>query len=171
LSAAATLPRLLVLPNGTLTAGPLHARCAVGRAGIASHKREGDGATPRGRFRLLAVLYRPDRLPRPKTHLPLTAIRPDSGWCDDPGSPAYNQPVRLPFAANHEELWRSDHLYDVVVVIDYNTRPAIPGAGSAIFLHLATPDYAPTAGCVAVSRETMQRLLPKLGPATLIDIR
>jgi L,D-peptidoglycan transpeptidase YkuD (ErfK/YbiS/YcfS/YnhG family) len=171
LSAAATIPRLLVLPNGTLTAGPLHARCAIGRAGITGDKREGDGATPRGRFRLLAAMYRPDRLPRPKTHLPLTAIRPDAGWCDDPASPAYNQPVRLPFPADHEELWRSDRLYDVVVVLDYNIRPTIRGAGSAIFLHLATPDYAPTAGCVAISFETMLRLLPRLGTETVIDIR
>jgi L,D-peptidoglycan transpeptidase YkuD (ErfK/YbiS/YcfS/YnhG family) len=143
----------------------------LGRAGITGAKREGDGATPRGRFRLLAAMYRPDRLPRPLTYLPLSAIRPDSGWCDDPTDRAYNQPVRLPYAANHEELWRADHLYDVVIVLDYNIRPAIPGAGSAIFLHLATPDYAPTAGCVAVSPKTMHRLLPRLGTETVIDIR
>jgi L,D-peptidoglycan transpeptidase YkuD (ErfK/YbiS/YcfS/YnhG family) len=171
LSAAATLPRLLVLPNGTVHAGQIHARCALGRTGVTSHKREGDGGTPQGRFRLLAALYRPDRIARPKTHLPLTAIRPSSGWCDDPADRAYNQPVTLPFAAGHEELWRQDHLYDVVIVLDYNIKPAVPGAGSAIFLHLATPDFRPTAGCVAVSLETMRRLLPRLGPETVIDIR
>jgi L,D-peptidoglycan transpeptidase YkuD (ErfK/YbiS/YcfS/YnhG family) len=170
LTANATLSRLLVLPNGTLTAGPLHARCALGRAGITSHKREGDGATPRGRFRLLAAMYRADRIARPKTHLPLTAIRPDTGWCDDPADPAYNQPVRLPYPAGHEQLWRGDHLYDVVIVLDYNIRPTIPGAGSAIFLHLAAPDFRPTAGCVAVSLGTMQRLLPRLGTETMLQM-
>jgi L,D-peptidoglycan transpeptidase YkuD (ErfK/YbiS/YcfS/YnhG family) len=125
-TANAALRRLLVLPNGTLTAEGIHARCALGRAGITGAKREGDGATPRGRFRLLAAMYRPDRLPRPLTYLPLSAIRPDSGWCDDPTDRAYNQPVRLPYAANHEELWRADHLYDVVIVLDYNIRPPSP---------------------------------------------
>jgi L,D-peptidoglycan transpeptidase YkuD (ErfK/YbiS/YcfS/YnhG family) len=171
LTANAILPRILVTPNGTLVAGALHARCAVGRAGVTSRKREGDGATPRGRFRLLAAMYRPDRLARPMTGLPLTAIRPGAGWCDDPSDHAYNQPVRLPYPGRHENLWRDDRLYDVVIVLDYNIRPAIAGAGSAIFLHLAAPGYKPTAGCVAVSLETMRRLLPRLGRETFIEIR
>ncbi len=160
----------LLVRNGTLAAGPLHARCAVGRAGITSHKREGDGATPRGSFRLLAALYRPDRLPRPITSLPLTAIDPDAGWCDDPADRNYNRAVRLPYKARHETLWRKDHLYDVVVVLDYNVDPVTPGAGSAIFLHLGHDDFAPTSGCVVVSLETMRKLLPHLGRETMIEI-
>lgn len=170
LTARAALSHLLVR-DGTLIAGTLHARCAVGRGGVTSHKREGDGATPRGTFRLLAALYRPDRLPRPVTSLPLTAIDPGAGWCDDPADRNYNRAVRLPCEARHENLWREDHLYDVVVVLDYNIDPVTPGAGSAIFLHLAREDFAPTSGCVAVSPATMRKLLPRLGRDTMIEVR
>jgi L,D-peptidoglycan transpeptidase YkuD (ErfK/YbiS/YcfS/YnhG family) len=170
-TARATFRHLLVRPNGTLTAGPLHARCAVGRAGITSTKREGDGATPRGTFRLLAALYRPDRVPRPITGLPLTAIDRNAGWCDDPADRNYNRAVRLPYAAWHENLWRDDHLYDVVVVLDYNIDPVVPGAGSAIFLHLGHADFAPTSGCIVVSLETMRHLLPRLSRETMLEIR
>jgi L,D-peptidoglycan transpeptidase YkuD (ErfK/YbiS/YcfS/YnhG family) len=175
-TADAIRPRILVCPatsdrtRGFVLAGTIEAPCALGRAGTRSTKREGDGATPMGSFRLRAVLYRADRLPRPRTHLPVTAVHKDSGWCDDPNDRAYNRPVRLPFAAGHEHLWREDHLYDVIVVIDYNLAPVRRGAGSAIFLHLAREDFAPTEGCVAVSRETMLRLLPHLAPQTTIEI-
>jgi L,D-peptidoglycan transpeptidase YkuD (ErfK/YbiS/YcfS/YnhG family) len=170
LTARAPLAHLLVR-NGTLTAGALQARCATGRGGITSHKREGDGATPRGTFRLLAALYRPDRLPRPITSLPLTAIDPDAGWSDDPDDRNYNRAVRLPYTPHHENLWRKDHLYDVVVVLDYNIDPVTRGAGSAIFLHLAHEDFAPTSGCVVVTLSTMQRLLPRLSRDTVMEIR
>jgi L,D-peptidoglycan transpeptidase YkuD (ErfK/YbiS/YcfS/YnhG family) len=177
MTAAGTLSEILVVPapgdrrRGMLLAGALHAPCALGRSGIAQWKREGDGATPAGNFRLTAVLYRPDRVSRPRTALPVTAIHPDSGWCDDPADRAYNQPVRLPYAASHERLWRADRLYDVVVVIDYNLAPAKRGAGSAIFLHIASKDFAPTEGCVSVAPATMRALLPRLGPRTRIVIR
>jgi len=175
-TADAILPRILVSPaspdgtRGFVRAGTMAVPCALGRTGVSQWKREGDGATPAGSFTLRAVLYRADRVPRPWTHLPVTAIHEDSGWCDDPNDRAYNRPVRLPFAAGHERLWRDDHLYDLVVVIDYNLSPVRRGAGSAIFLHIATKEFAPTAGCVAVSRETMFRLLPHLGPQTTIEI-
>lgn len=177
MKALATFAEIIVVPaagdtrRGMLLAGSLHVPCALGRTGIARRKREGDGGTPAGSFGLVAVLYRPDRGPRPRTSLSVTAIAPDSGWCDDPRCPAYNQPVRLPFAGSHEHLWRGDRLYDVVVVTDYNLAPAIPGAGSAIFLHIAHEDFAPTEGCVAVSPVAMRRLLPRLSPRTRIVIR
>jgi L,D-peptidoglycan transpeptidase YkuD (ErfK/YbiS/YcfS/YnhG family) len=128
-------------------------------------KREGDGATPRGLFRLLHVLFRPDRLRAPQTALPVHPIAPDDGWCDDPSRPQYNQPVQLPFAASHERLWRLDRLYDIVVVMNHNASPAIAGSGSAVFLHLARPGLAATEGCVAVSRRHMLALL------ALVDCR
>ncbi len=157
--------------RGLLIAGGLKAECALGRAGIGGRKREGDGKTPLGQYRLVAVLYRPDRLRRPTTRLPVMPIRPDAGWCDDPGDPHYNQKVRLPFAASHEELWRDDHVYDLLVILDYNLKRPVRGAGSAIFLHLAKPALTPTAGCVAVSLPTMRRLLAAVGPGTFLDIR
>ena len=144
---------------GTLGAGGARVLCALGRSGIVRAKREGDGGTPAGTHRLVGVLYRPDRIGRPVTRLPVAPIRRDDGWCDDPADIRYNRPVRLPYGASHERLWREDHLYDVVVVLDYNLTAPMPGRGSAIFLHLARAAFAPTAGCVAVDMETMRRLL------------
>jgi L,D-peptidoglycan transpeptidase YkuD (ErfK/YbiS/YcfS/YnhG family) len=96
--------------------------------------------------------------------------RPDDGWCDDPQHRRYNRNVRLPFAASHERMWRDDELYDIVIEIGWNDRPAIRGRGSAVFAHLARPGYTPTEGCVALSRRDMVRLLPRIGPETRMDI-
>ena len=156
--------------RGALTAAGFRTLCALGRAGVIQEKREGDGATPSGRHRLVAVLYRTDRMSRPHTLLPVAAIGPDAGWCDDQADRNYNRPVRLPYPGSAERLWRDDRLYDLVVVLDYNLRPAKPGRGSAIFLHLATPDFAPTAGCVAVDAEAMRRLLAAASEQTFLIV-
>lgn len=147
------------------------ARAALGISGIGRDKREGDGRTPAGRFHMVAVLYRADRSRRPRTALPVAAIRRDDGWCDDPGDRNYNRPVRHPYRARHERLWRDDHLYDVVVILDFNLARPQPGAGSAIFLHIAAPGFPPTAGCVAVDETTMRRLLARARPGTRVEIR
>ena len=143
----------------TLRCGTLTFRCAIGRTGISHLKREGDGATPAGRHRILWVYYRPDRLVPPRTILPLPVLRQNDGWCEDPRHGSYNRPTRLPSSAGHESLWRSDDLYNIVGVLDWNTRPRVSGRGSAIFLHLCRPDYAPTAGCIALSLGDLRRLL------------
>jgi L,D-peptidoglycan transpeptidase YkuD (ErfK/YbiS/YcfS/YnhG family) len=156
--------------RGLLVAGGLRIPCALGRAGIVHLKREGDGATPVGRLALLAAFYRADRLRRPATALPLFPLRPEIGWCDDPADRRYNRAVRLPFKASHERLWRSDHLYDVVVILDYNLARPRRGAGSAIFLHVASPGFSPTEGCVAISLPAMLRLLARSGPGTFLDV-
>jgi L,D-peptidoglycan transpeptidase YkuD (ErfK/YbiS/YcfS/YnhG family) len=156
--------------RGLLVTGVTAFPCALGRAGPALGKREGDGATPVGTFRMAGAFYRADRLPRPDSALPLRALRPHDGWCDDPRSRFYNQWVTLPFPASHERLWRDDHLYDVVVVIDYNLDHPKADAGSAIFLHCAAPGFAPTAGCVAVTPAAMRRLLPRIGLETRLTI-
>jgi L,D-peptidoglycan transpeptidase YkuD (ErfK/YbiS/YcfS/YnhG family) len=114
--------------------------------------------------------YRPDRMRRPTTAVPMTPLRPDDGWCDDAGHPRYNCPVRLPFDASHERLWREDHVYDIVIELDWNRMPAIRGRGSAIFLHLARPGLSPTEGCVAVAPAAMRRLLPLLRAGSIIQI-
>jgi L,D-peptidoglycan transpeptidase YkuD (ErfK/YbiS/YcfS/YnhG family) len=149
--------------DGTTTA-------AVGRAGVKDGKHEGDGATPAGSYPLVSVLYRPDRLTAPTSHLPVHPIAPTEGWVDDPADANYNRLVSLPYPASAEQMWREDDLYDALVVIGYNSDPVIPGAGSAIFLHIATPDFAPTAGCVAIKREVLLGLLPRLGPGSKITI-
>lgn len=156
--------------RGRVTAGSTVMACALGPRGIARRKREGDGATPAGSYRLTIALVRADRLGRPRTSLPVRRISPADGWCDDAACPLYNRPVVLPFQGRHERLWRDDALYDCVIVIDYNTARIEKGRGSAIFLHVAGPDLSPTAGCVALSRASLLRLLPRLGPETRIVI-
>lgn len=122
-------------------------------------KREGDGATPAGAFAMRRLLYRADRSAAPVTRLPVAPIANDDGWCDDPVDAAYNRPVKLPYRARAEQLWRDDRLYDLLVVLGHNDDPAIAGAGSAIFLHVASADYAPTEGCVALAPDDLRRIL------------
>jgi L,D-peptidoglycan transpeptidase YkuD (ErfK/YbiS/YcfS/YnhG family) len=145
-------------------------RCAIGPAGVAADKREGDGATPLGCFPLRRLLYRPDRLARPETALPVAELAPEDGWCDDPGDTAYNTQVRLPYAASHERLWRDDAIYDAIAILGHNDDPPVPGAGSAIFLHVARDGYAPTQGCVALVLPDLLTLLREAGPDTQIRI-
>jgi len=156
--------------RGWLTAELLVIPVALGRGGIKANKREGDGATPRGTFHPLRLWWRADRHPRPRTHLPVRAITPADGWCEDPADRRYNRPVRLETDATADRLSRDDHLYDFIIEIDQNTRPRIAGRGSAVFLHLARPGYGPTAGCVSMTRPAMLRLLARIGPQTKIVI-
>jgi L,D-peptidoglycan transpeptidase YkuD (ErfK/YbiS/YcfS/YnhG family) len=145
-------------------------RAAAGRAGVTSRKREGDGATPAGTFALLGAYYRADRLAAPRTRLQLRALTQRDAWVDDPADPNYNRLASLPYHGHTEAMWLDDGVYDLLVVIGYNMAPVVPGAGSAIFLHIARPDFAPTAGCIAVERDVLRRLLPRLGPASTIAI-
>jgi L,D-peptidoglycan transpeptidase YkuD (ErfK/YbiS/YcfS/YnhG family) len=138
--------------------------CAAGRGGIAEKQREGDGITPVGIWPLRNVLYRPDRVAPPKTSLPVSPLAPADGWCETPGDPDYNKPVRLPHRAAAESMWRDDALYDVVVVVGYNDDPVVAGKGSAIFVHVARPDYGPTEGCVAMTREDILEAVAQFAP-------
>jgi L,D-peptidoglycan transpeptidase YkuD (ErfK/YbiS/YcfS/YnhG family) len=144
---------------------------ALGRGGILANKREGDGATPRGTFRLVRLWWRPSRGPRPRTALPIKVSGPADGWCEDPADRRYNRPVKLDKASGADRLWRDDHLYDLIIEIDHNTKPRIAGRGSAVFIHLARPGFAPTAGCLALRGGDLRRLLARLGPRTRIDIQ
>jgi L,D-peptidoglycan transpeptidase YkuD (ErfK/YbiS/YcfS/YnhG family) len=150
--------------------GGLTFACALGRGGRSARKREGDGATPIGRWRLLCVLYRPDRVRRPVTALPVRRLSPADGWCDAPADRNYNRPVRHPYPASAERLWREDGLYDLIVVLSHNTRPRVRGAGSAVFMHVARPGYPPTEGCIALRRDHLQRLLRRLRPGSRICV-
>ncbi len=148
--------------HGKLIWGPQVVPCTLGRGGTIRDKREGDGATPVGAWTLVEGRWRGDRIARRRTGLPMQMTRPQDGWCDDARSRLYNRPVTLPCRFGHEDLWRVDGLYDVVVVLDYNLRHPVRGRGSAIFFHLTAPDRRPTAGCVAIERAAMLRLLPRL---------
>jgi len=157
--------------RGWLIAGPFAFPVALGRGGIKANKREGDGGTPRGTFKLRRLWWRADRAPPPRTLLPLRRIRPNDGWSEDPQARAYNRPVVVPDGSTADRLWRKDRLYDFIVELDHNTRPRIAGRGSAVFVHVARPGFAPTAGCVALNVSALRNLLARLGPRTRIDIQ
>jgi L,D-peptidoglycan transpeptidase YkuD (ErfK/YbiS/YcfS/YnhG family) len=156
--------------RGWLTAGPLSLPVALGRGGIRANKREGDGATPRGTFRLKRLWWRAERHPRPATLLPAQRIRVDDGWCEDPSDRHYNRAIKVPPGSKADRLARADALYDFLVEIDHNTRPRVSGRGSAVFIHVARPRFAPTAGCVALEQNSLRRLLARLGPRTKIVV-
>jgi L,D-peptidoglycan transpeptidase YkuD (ErfK/YbiS/YcfS/YnhG family) len=157
-------------PLGVLELEGSRLNCVLGRSGITADKEEGDGATPAGRWPLRRVLYRPDRLAPPETYLPVQPVGPDDGWCDDPADRLYNRPVRLPYPASAESMWRRDRLYDIVVVLGHNDDPVVPGRGSAIFMHLVAPDRQATAGCIALSLPDMMKLLRSCGPGTVVCV-
>jgi L,D-peptidoglycan transpeptidase YkuD (ErfK/YbiS/YcfS/YnhG family) len=154
------LVNFIAHPDGRFDFGPRAFRCALGRSGVlaADEKREGDGSSPVGVWPIRRLLYRPD-VGLPPTALPARPIARDDGWCDAPADPAYNRPVKLPYPASCEALWREDHVYDLVVVLGHNDDPPRPGLGSCIFLHLARADFSPTEGCVALARADLEAVL------------
>jgi L,D-peptidoglycan transpeptidase YkuD (ErfK/YbiS/YcfS/YnhG family) len=145
--------------------------CAIGKNGFTHDKREGDQKTPYGRFVFRQVFYRADRDIIPQLKIPFQAISPQDGWCDDPEDLLYNQYVSKPYAGRHEDLWRKDEIYDVIVVLGYNDAPVVPYKGSAIFLHVARPDFSPTAGCVALQKTDLLQVLSESSIDTFIDIK
>lgn len=161
--------------RGWLIAGALRLPVALGRTGVKADKREGDGGTPRGRFRPVRLWWRTDRGPLPRSGLPASRITPDLAWCEDPADRRYNRPFRRARRADGtvepgDRLWRDDRLYDVVIEIDHNRRPRIAGRGSAVFIHVAREGFSPTAGCVALAPGDLRRLLEKIGPRTRIIV-
>ncbi len=156
--------------DGILTVGNIRVPCKLGRTGSAFLKREGDGSTPRGLWPMRRVLARRSSWGWLRTGLAFRFIAPSDGWCDAPSDRNYNRQVALPYPASHEELWRQDHLYDVVVILGHNDRPRVAGLGSAVFFHLADPAGGPTAGCIAVSAKDMRKVLALCGPKTKIRV-
>ena len=148
-----------VFPDGRITLRNQIFRAALGRGGIKVHKQEGDEATPAGVLPLRRVLYRADRQTRPDCAVRIEPLAPNEVWCDDPGHRDYNKMVRAPHEGRHEELWRTDDLYDIVGVLGWNDQPVVKGQGSAIFLHVARRDLAPTEGCIALALPELRRLL------------
>jgi L,D-peptidoglycan transpeptidase YkuD (ErfK/YbiS/YcfS/YnhG family) len=157
--------------QGWLMAGPWRIKVALGRAGIRADKREGDGATPMGHYRLVRLWWRRDRLMRPLTMLPARAIGLTDAWCEDPADRRYNRAIKLAAGEAGDRLLRADALYDMVIEINHNACPRIARRGSAVFIHVARAGLAPTAGCIAMPASTLRRLLGRLGPRTRITIR
>lgn len=161
----------LLVKNHTLKFNGKTYRCAIGKGGLKKDKREGDACTPVGQFFLRELLYRADRIERPQTILPVSIIQETDGWCDAPQDVNYNRRVRLPYPATHENLWRHDNIYDLVVPFGYNDMPAIPEKGSAIFLHVARPDYSETDGCVALAVADLSEILCSIKEQAAIIIQ
>ena len=159
---------LVVTPRGVRFQGRTFP-CTRGRRGLTDDKREGDGCTPRGAHRIVGVLYRPDRMRRPAPGA--QPIRPGDLWSDDPRDPRYNGPVHAPHRFSHEVLRRADPLYDLVVVVDWNLRPAVPGRGSAIFVHRWRRPGAPTAGCIALHPRDLRWVAARLSPRSRLVVR
>jgi L,D-peptidoglycan transpeptidase YkuD (ErfK/YbiS/YcfS/YnhG family) len=143
---------------------------ALGRSGIKANKREGDGATPAGRYRLVRLWWRPDRFPRPRTLLPVRRIDSLDGWCEEPSDRRYNRAIRISPGQPGDRLWRSDALYDLIIEIDHNQRPRVSGRGSAVFIHVARADLSPTAGCISLPISALRKVIARLGPRTRLTI-
>ncbi len=164
-----TMARMIDVPSRPrLRVGGLAAPAVLGAGGIRADKREGDHATPAGLLALRRVLYRADRVAAPACAMPCWALAPDDGWCDESGHPDYNRPIRLPYPARHEHLWREDGLYDIIGVLGWNDDPVMLGRGSAIFLHAAHPDGRPTEGCIALAPDALREMLA--AGLTAIDV-
>jgi L,D-peptidoglycan transpeptidase YkuD (ErfK/YbiS/YcfS/YnhG family) len=164
---------LIVEDSRTALWGKTRFRCAVGKNGLiaATQKREGDQCTPAGRWPMREVFYRADRLPQPKTPLPIRALAANDGWCEIPGDAKYNQLVKHPYPVAVDRLWRDDHIYDVIVTLGYNDRPAKAGMGSAIFLHVARPDFGPSAGCVTLQLNDLLLVLREADRDSCVDVK
>lgn len=154
--------------RGRLVFGNVTFSCVMGRGGRSATKREGDGATPMGRWPIRGLLFRPDRSRRPRTALGVRALKVADGWCDAAGDRNYNRPVRHPYPASAERMWRDDELYDLVLVLGYNLRPRVQGRGSAIFLHIARPGFEPTAGCIALTPKDVKRMIALVRPGDVV---
>ena len=151
--------KIIVNKPGVLKFSKHIFKCLLGKKGTTSKKKEGDYKTPEGIFPLRYVMYRPDKIKKPKTKLPIFIIKKNHVWCDDPKNFFYNKIIETKKLNLGESLWRKDILYDILVVIGYNDNPIISGKGSAIFLHLSKKNTCSTRGCIAIKKKNMITLL------------
>ena len=144
-------------------------KCCIGKNGVKKHKIEGDNSTPKGIFTIGTFYYRKDRVIKPSTNLKTKVIKPNIGWCNDSKNKSYNKEIKIKKMVSHEKLFREDHKYDYLIVINYNIKRTLPGKGSAIFMHL-TKNYHPTAGCIALKKQDFIILLKLINNKTKIAI-
>jgi L,D-peptidoglycan transpeptidase YkuD (ErfK/YbiS/YcfS/YnhG family) len=161
---------IIINKSGYLKYKNLKFRCALGKAGIRKKKREGDNITPKGTYKIIRIYCRKDRIRQVKTKIRIYKINKKIGWCDDSKSKKYNQLIKLPTKFGHEKFYRKDHLYDLILVLNYNMKPIIKNKGSAIFIHLARRNYYPTQGCIALSKKNLLMILNKINKNTKIKI-
>ena len=153
-----------------LTYNKYKVKCALGKRGIGTKKKEGDKITPKGRYNIKFLLYRKDRIKKIKTKLKKIIIKKNLGWCDDPSSKNYNKLIYLPAENSHEKLYKSDNSYDIVLVLNYNMSPVKNGKGSAIFIHVAKRNYKKTLGCIAISKIALLKIISEIKKNTIVEI-
>jgi L,D-peptidoglycan transpeptidase YkuD (ErfK/YbiS/YcfS/YnhG family) len=161
---------IIVKKSGYLKYKNFKFRCALGKNGIGKKIKEGDNITPRGTFKITKIYYRPDKIKKLITFFKKIKIKKNMGWCDDPKSKFYNKQIKLPSKFNHEKLYRNDRIYDLLVVLNYNTKPIVKNRGSAIFIHVAKKNYKATAGCIALKKNDLIKLLQVIKKNTKINI-
>ena len=161
---------IIVKKSGHLKYKNFIFRCALGKNGIKKKIQEGDNITPKGIFKITKIYYRQDKIKKIKTLIKKIKIRKEMGWCDDPRSIFYNKQIKLPSKFSYERLYRKDHIYDLLAVLNYNINPVIKNKGSAIFIHIAKKNYRPTAGCVALKKGDLIKLLEIIKKNTKIKI-
>ena len=145
-------------------------KCAIGKRGIGTKKKEGDQITPKGKFKIKGIMYRKDRIPSFKSKIKKLTIKRNMGWCDDPRSKYYNKLIKFPFKYSAEQLYRKDNIYDIILILNYNINPIIKGKGSAIFIHVAKKNYNNTLGCIAVSKKNLKKIINRIDKTTTINI-
>ncbi len=161
---------LLRLKNkGYLIVDEFKFKCSIGKKGLKSKKTEGDNCTPIGIFKVGKVYYRSDRVKKPETVLKTKKITKNMGWCDDPYNKKYNKEIVLDKKIKGEKFYRRDNTYDILVIIEYNTKKTKPFKGSAIFIHL-TKNYGPTKGCIALKKNDLLILLKIINKKSKIKI-
>jgi L,D-peptidoglycan transpeptidase YkuD (ErfK/YbiS/YcfS/YnhG family) len=146
-------------------------KCALGKAGIRKKKKEGDNITPKGIYKIIKIYYRDDRIKKISSKFKLIKIRKNMGWCDDPKSKKYNQLIKLPNRYSHEKFFKNDNSYDLIVILNYNINPIIKNKGSAIFIHIAKKNYKSTAGCIALKKDDLLKLIKIIDTNTKIFIK
>ena len=161
---------IIINKSGYLKYRDLKFKCALGKSGIGNKKIEGDNITPKGVFNIIKIYYRKDRVKKLSSKFKLIEIKKNMGWCDDPKSRKYNQPVKLPTKYGHEILYRRDNIYDLIFVLNYNMKPTIKNKGSAIFIHVAKKNYKKTAGCIALKKANLIKLITNLSKNVSIKI-
>ncbi len=160
----------VVIKNKYLSYGDYKVKCAIGKRGINIKKQEGDLITPKGTFNILEIFYRKDKINNITTKIKKTPITKNMGWCDDPNSIKYNKLIKYPFAYSSEKLYRSDNVYDVILVLNYNMHPIRKHKGSAIFIHVAKRNFSPTKGCVAIKKNDLKKLILLIKKKTKVKI-
>ena len=160
----------IVVKNKFLNIGNYKVKCAVGKRGIKIKKKEGDFITPKGKFRINHLYYRADRIKGLKVNIKKTKIKKNMGWCNDSKSKYYNKLVKLPINHTFENLHRSDNLYDIILVLNYNINPVRKNKGSAIFIHVAAKNYKKTEGCIALKKKDLRKILRLINKKTIVKV-